>query len=121
MATWIILPVVSSTVNGLFRSSKTAKRLSSMGECTQPLLKPQNCNGLGSSVSSSTHQMCSQTVYYAEILEPAPLRNRREVMRKRMNACLMTPWQKFKHRRKKPWKLSLQLLVLFMVTFQVKR
>lgn len=120
MATWILLPVVSSTVNGLFRSSK-AKGCHSMGECTQPLLKPQNCNGLGSSVSSSTHQMCSQTVYHAEILEPAPLRNRGEVMRKRMNSCLMTPWQKFKYRRKKPWKLPLQLLVSLMVTVQVKR
>ena len=91
-----------------------------MGESTQPLLKPQNCNGLSSSVSSSTHQMCSQTVYHAEILE-ASFRNRREVMRKRMNSCLMTPWQKFKYLRKKPWKLSLQLLVSFMVTVQVKR
>ena len=118
MATRILLPVVSSTVNGLFHSWE-AKRLSYIGKSTQPLLKPQNCDGL-SSVSSSTHQTCYQTVYQAEILG-APLRNRREVIRKRINSCVMTPWRKFKYRRKKPLKLSLQLLVSVMVTVQVKR
>lgn len=42
-------------------------------------------------------------------------------MRKRLKSHFMTPYQKYKLRGRKPWKLLFQLLKLIMVTVQVNK
>lgn len=65
----------------------------------------------------------SASVHYQSIYDSGEftgnLRNRLEVMRKRLRSHFMTPYEKYKHRGRKPWKLLLQLLKLVMITIQV--
>lgn len=119
MAGRVLLPAVSSrSARHLARSfndsGQNSGSLTSCDDCTEPLLRRHSYGG-GLDFSTSLH--------YQSIYDPSEfsgsMRNRREVMRKRLKSHFMTPYQKYKHRGRKPWKLLLQLLKLLMVTVQV--
>lgn len=116
MAGRVILPSVSSrSARHLARSfnelGHNTGDLTSFDDYTDPLLRRQSCGE------------CNTSIHYQSIYDSSEftgsLRNRREVMRKRLKSHLMTPYQKYKHRGRKPWKLVLQFLKMIMVTVQI--
>ena len=79
-------------------------------------------NGTGLSSGITEPLLSDQSVHYDSIYDSsefADSRNSIEVMRKRLKYHFMSPYQKFRHRGRKPWKLCIQLLKLFVVTIQV--
>ena len=63
-----------------------------------------------------------QSVHYDSIYDSEEYRSQRngiEVIRKRLKAHFMTPYQKFKIRGRKPWKLVVQMIKIILVTAQV--
>lgn len=112
MSNRVILPAVSSrSARHLARScngSAPGSFSSGFDDFTEPLLH-------GTSFEGSVHY---QSIYDSSEFNGSQ-RNRIEVMRKRLKSHFMTPYQKYKHRGRKPWKLLLQLLKLIMVTVQV--
>lgn len=112
MGSRVILPTVSSrSARHLARSyhGSTQDSFSSgFDEFSEPLLRRTSFEG---------------SVHYQSIYDSSEFnggqRNRIEVMRKRLKSHFMNPYQKYKHRGRKPWKLLLQLLKLIMVTVQV--
>lgn len=116
MAGRVILPSVSSrSARHLARSFKELGHntgdLTSFDDYTEPLLRRQSCDESNASIHY-------QSIYDSSEFTGSS-RNRREVMRKRLKSHLMTPYQKYKHRGRKPWKLVLQFLKMIMVTVQV--
>ena len=113
MSNRVILPAVSSrSARHLARSFiGSAQNSFNAGfeEYTEPLLRRDTFD-------SSVHY---ESIYDSTEFSGSQ-RNRVEVMRKRLKSHFMTPYQKYKHRGRKPWKLLLQLLKLIMVTVQVK-
>lgn len=107
----IILPTVSSrSARHLARSCNvngSSQNFAGYEEYTEPLLRRDSFN----------------SVHYESIYDSAEFsgsqRNRVEVMRKRLKSHFMTPYQKYKHRGRKPWKLLFQFLKLIMVTVQI--
>lgn len=64
-----------------------------------------------------------QSVHYESIYDSEEFnaqRNGIEVIRKRLKAHFMTPYQKYKLRGRKPWKLLVQMLKIIIVTAQVR-
>ena len=113
MGSRILLPAVSSrSARHLARSFNGSSQSNNFGsgyeEYTEPLLRRN-------SYDSSVHY---ESIYDSSEFSGSQ-RNRIEVMRKRLKSHFMTPYQKYKHRGRKPWKLLLQLLKLIMVTVQV--
>ncbi|KAL9951564.1 hypothetical protein ACROYT_G044248 [Oculina patagonica] len=108
MSARILLPAVSSRsarhFARSFNGSSQSNNFSGYEEYTEPLLRDNSVHY--ESIYDSTEFSGSQ-------------RNRIEVMRKRLKSHFMTPYQKYKHRGRKPWKLLLQLLKLIMVTVQI--
>lgn len=119
MAGRVLCPTISSrSARHLARTSKESRQCSHGGfagisddELTDPLLGGTNFGDLSTSLN------------YQSIYDPTKycgsLRNRREVLRKRLRSHFMTPFEKYKHRGRKPWKLLLQFIKLIMVTVQV--
>ena len=109
----IILPTVSSrSARHLARSFNGPKQdFTGYEEYTEPLLHRINTY--------------NDSVHYESIYDSTEFsgsqRNRVEVMRKRLKSHFMTPFQKYKHRGRKPWKLLFQFLKLIMVTVQVSK
>ena len=107
----ILLPTVSSrSARHMARSvNGSTQNFTGDEEYTEPLLRRDSCN----------------SVHYDSIYDssefPGSQRNRLEVMRKRLKSHFMTPYQKYKHRGRKPWKLLFQFLKLIMVTVQVSK
>lgn len=64
------------------------------------------------------HSVHYESIYDSE--EYNAQRNGIEVIRKRLKAHFMTPWQKYKLRGRKPWKLLVQMIKIFLVTAQVR-
>jgi len=115
MAGRVLLPAVSSrSARHLARSFNDSGQnsMASFNDCTEPLLRRNSYNG--SDIASLHYQSIYDSTEFS-----GSLRNRREVMRKRLKSHFMTPYQKYKHRGRKPWKLLLQFLKLIMVTVQV--
>ena len=120
MAGRVLLPAVSCrSARHLARSFKESGQNSGSltsfdDDCTEPLLRRHSYGG---ELDFNT------SVHYQSVWDPSEfsgsLRNRREVMRKRLRSHFMTPYQKYKHRGRKPWKLLLHFLKLLMVTVQV--
>lgn len=110
MASRVVLPAVSSRHARHLARSYNESSLASSDDYTEPLLD----HG-ASSFNSSIHY---QSIYDSTEFSGS-LRNRQEVMRRRLKSHFMTPLQKYKHRGRKPWKLLLQFLKLIMVTVQV--
>jgi len=50
---------------------------------------------------------------------PQPSPRLREVMKAKIKYHYMNPFQKFRARRRKPWKLVVQIVKVFLVTIQV--
>ena len=64
----------------------------------------------------------SDSIHYDSLYNSEEFRGQRnavEVIRKRLKSHFMNPYQKYKHRGRKPWKLLAQLLKIFLVTAQV--
>lgn len=105
----ILIPTVSSrSARHLARSfNDSPQSFTGYEEFTEPLLHRNN------------------SVHYESIYDSTEFsgsqRNRVEVMRKRLKSHFMTPYQKYKLRGRKPWKLLFQLLKLIMVTVQVNK
>lgn len=103
----IILPTVSSRSARHLARSFNGQEFTGYEEYTEPLLRRNTYDSVHyESIYDSTEFSGSQ-------------RNRVEVMRKRLKSHFMTPYQKYKHRGRKPWKLLFQFLKLIMVTVQV--
>ena len=119
MAGRVLLPTVTSrNARHLARSFNENSITSGRDDYTEPLLDNyRNSRGGSSSFNASVHY---QSIYDSTEFSGS-LRNRREVMRKRLRSHFMTPFQKYKHRGRKPWKLLLQFLKLVMVTVQVNK
>ena len=112
MSNRVILQVFSSTsarhLSRFFNGSAQNSFDAGFEEYIKPLLRRNTDSSVHyGSIHDSTEFSGSQ-------------RNRVEVMRKRLKSHFMTPYQKYKHRGRKPWKLLLQLLKLIMLTVQVK-
>lgn len=102
----ILIPTVSSrSARHLARSFNDSPQ--GYEEFTEPLLRRNNSVHYESIYDSTEFSGCQ--------------RNRVEVMRKRLKSHFMTPYQKYKLRGRKPWKLLFQLLKLIMVTVQVNK
>ena len=105
----ILLPTVSSrSARHLARSCNgSSQNFTGYEDYTEPLLRRDSYD----------------SIHYESIYDSAEFsgsqRNRVEVMRKRLKSHFMTPYQKYKHRGRKPWKLLFQFLKLIMVTVQV--
>lgn len=112
MASRVVLPAVSSRNARHLARSYNESSLASFDDYTEPLLDQR---GSASSFNTSVHY---QSIYDSTEFSGS-LRNRQEVMRRRLKFHFMTPLQKYKHRGRKPWKLLLQFLKLIMVTVQV--
>lgn len=112
MASRVVLPAVSSRHARHLARSYNESSLASFDDYTEPLLDQR---GSASSFNTSVHY---QSIYDSTEFSGS-LRNRQEVMRRRLKSHFMTPLQKYKHRGRKPWKLLLQFLKLIMVTVQV--
>lgn len=115
MAGRVLLPAVSSrSARHLARSFNDSGQnsMASFNDYTEPLLRRNSYNG--SDIASLHYQSIYDSTEFS-----GSLRNRREVMRKRLKSHFMTPYQKYKHRGRKPWKLLLQFLKLIVVTVQV--
>ncbi|KAJ7383844.1 Mucolipin-2 [Desmophyllum pertusum] len=108
MAGRVLLPAVSSRSARHFARSFNGSAQSTGGFESEALLRRNTFD-------SSVHY---QSIYDSGEFTGSQ-RNRLEVMRKRLKSHFMTPYQKYKHRGRKPWKLLLQLLKLFMVTVQI--
>ena len=122
----VVIPAVSSRTARHMARSLTGSGATNFGGCesddetmaiawSRPTRTAQSLTDplLGGSYSS---------VHYESIYDSnefSSQRNSIEVMRKRLRSHFMTPYQKFKHRGRKPWKLLLQLLKLVIVTVQV--
>lgn len=120
MAGRVILPTVSNRsarhlARSFNESGQNTNNFTSFDDYLEPLLRRNTYDGPG--FNSSVHY---QSIYDSTEFSGSE-RNRREVMRKRLNSHFMTPYQKYKHRGRKPWKLLLQLLKLIMVTVQVNK
>lgn len=64
------------------------------------------------------HSVHYESIYDSE--EYSSQRNGIEVIRKRLKAHFMTPYQKYKYRGRKPWKLVVQMIKIILVTAQVR-
>lgn len=119
MAGRVLLPSISCrNARHLARSSLEQRRCNHRdftGNDDDDLMDPLLARGSLSDFSASVHY---QSIYDSSEFT-GNLRNRREVMRKRLRSHFMTPYEKYKHRGRKPWKLLLQLLKLVMITIQV--
>lgn len=120
MAGRVLLPSVSCrSARHLARSSLEQRQcnhsnftgINDDDELIEPLLARESL----SDFSGSVHY---QSIYDSSEFT-GNLRNRREIMRKRLRSHFMTPYEKYKHRGRKPWKLVLQFLKLVMITVQV--
>lgn len=107
----ILLPTVSS---------RSARHLARSFNGSTP-----NFTGYEEYTEPPLHRNSYDSVHYESIYDSTEFsgsqRNRVEVMRKRLKSHFMTPYQKYKHRGRKPWKLLFQLLKLIMVTVQVSK
>lgn len=119
MAGRVLLPSISCrNARHLARSSLEQRRCNHSDftrNDDDDLMDPLLPRGRLSDFSASVHY---QSIYDSSEFT-GNLRNRREVMRKRLRSHFMTPYEKYKHRGRKPWKLLLQLLKLVMITIQV--
>lgn len=91
------------------RSSRHyARSFNNMTGMEEPLLGP-----------NSDH---SGSIHYDSLYDSQEFHSRRnavEVIRKRLSSHFMNPYQKYKQRGRKPWKLLVQLLKIICVTTQV--
>ncbi|XP_074612598.1 mucolipin-3-like [Acropora palmata] len=119
MAGRVLLPSISCrNARHLARSSLEQRRCNHSDftrNDDDDLMDPLLARGSLSDFSASVHY---QSIYDSSEFT-GNLRNRREVMRKRLRSHFMTPYEKYKNRGRKPWKLLLQLLKLVMITIQV--
>lgn len=84
---------------------------------------PSNASTVDTSAACNMAEpLANQSVHYDSIYDSTEFfdqRNSIEVMRKRLKYHFMSPYGKFMHRGRKPWKLVMQLLKLVVVTAQV--
>ena len=88
-----------------------------MRTSTEQDLSNMKSNSVPTSSETSSAELCSSGEPVEGIqTSPCP----REVMKTKIRYHYMNPFQKFRARRRKPWKLVVQIVKIFLVTLQVR-
>ena len=117
---------LSNTVSGSFYYGSMGERLAVQASSTRSsrhyARSFNNMNNMAEPLLARSQINPSDSIHYDSLYDSQEFQGRRnavEVIRKRLSSHFMNPYQKYKHRGRKPWKLLVQLLKIVLVTTQV--